>query len=40
MDADVAAVAALLNPIAPTITAESLAADVGAAPSLFAGKTL
>ena len=30
-DADVAAVAALLNPIAPTITAESLAADVGAA---------
>lgn len=30
-DADVAAAAALLNPIAPTITAESLAADVGAA---------
>lgn len=30
-DADVAAVAALLNPIARTITAESLAADVGAA---------
>lgn len=30
-DTDVAAVAALLNPVAPTITAESLAADVQAA---------